>query len=339
MEIHKRIAKMLREARKRQADGRPKEGIYYWVPVPGGDWELFPSYADTDPMQEGFDDQRKLQRLHHPLIWSVVVGFFADRWGLPHTETQALINKYGHTVFPRGRVGFSPQGIWAIGKGDDPVPNSEQRIEKAFNLNGQRIKVMNLDEHWAFPEDQYKQLAADIQRQFGVDILSGKALQSNINRFVWRGDSDQYDNGLRALIAKLEKADKLPIGKLDYFQPTQLDRDGQLWLQKTLPIQDLELATRPDSTAIDRAKEEINAKTGKIPLVFPQGDQYLVRDGEARIEAAKQLGFGAARVMVAVGYFSNPPSWNRSARLGERLNARVARISGRSHQWDFLRSR
>ena len=95
--------------------------------------------ATTNP-----DDLIHLAHLH---VWAEVVEHLSHEWRLDVDRVRnALVGRFA--AVPRGRVGFTHQGYWVVGRGTEiRVPNDVERLGRAFRLDKDLVRLLE-DDHW-----------------------------------------------------------------------------------------------------------------------------------------------------------------------------------------------
>jgi hypothetical protein len=101
----------------------PQTGAYWWLPVPGGQWEL-DVYYDSD---------FRGNTMHDRMWLKYVVERLAILWNKDADKLRRLIgDKYAG--MPRGRIGKAMSRYVLSHGGDAPIANGLKKVTSAFNL-------------------------------------------------------------------------------------------------------------------------------------------------------------------------------------------------------------
>jgi len=112
-------ARYFRHHKLRRAE--PQTGVYYWVPLPGGQWKMM-----------SFFENHYGQALHDQIWRREVLPFLAHRWKLNRSQTVTIRDVYAG--LPRGRVTRVEEGYAHHHGGDAPTDKLEMLVKREFGL-------------------------------------------------------------------------------------------------------------------------------------------------------------------------------------------------------------
>lgn len=116
-------ARRFRHHKVLKEGAEPQTGVYYWVPLPGGKWDMM-----------NFFDSVYGEVLHDQLWGREVVPYLTQLWKLNALQTTAIRDAYAG--LPRGRISKVQQGYAHYHGGDAPI-NAAQLdsvVKREFGL-------------------------------------------------------------------------------------------------------------------------------------------------------------------------------------------------------------
>lgn len=139
-----------------------QEGPYYWIPTPGGSWEIMSWYVS----QLGVDGT------DHSRVWADSAShYLAELWGVNQRQISGLWH-----ALPRGRVSRGVGAVYVNHGNDAPVPEEKFKmlVCREFNLTG----VLLNNPHkikWAY--DNHERTLGDDTRRLEA-VLGAKGYKA-----------------------------------------------------------------------------------------------------------------------------------------------------------------
>jgi len=114
-------ARRFRQHKLLKEGAEPQTGIYYWVPLPGGKWDML-TFFDSH-----------YGNANHDQVWErEVVPYLTHVWKLNPSQAGMIADAYAGV--PRGRITRMQQGYAHHHGGDAPTGQSETVVKRAFGL-------------------------------------------------------------------------------------------------------------------------------------------------------------------------------------------------------------
>jgi hypothetical protein len=115
----------------RQAAGGPFTGLFCWIPLPNGDWELV-EFADA--YYGGQAD--------HTRVWKEVVAVLAFRWGKDSDSLARQLASYPYGL-PGGRVVQTASDQWQVAlRKPAPMGTNLKTVIKSYNLPTNKLQII-----------------------------------------------------------------------------------------------------------------------------------------------------------------------------------------------------
>jgi hypothetical protein len=118
----------------------PQTGVYYWIPLPGGKWDMMT-----------FFEEHYGEAMHQQLWSREVLPYLAHLWSLTSDQQSTIADAYAG--LPRGRVSRVQKGYAHYHGADAPATNAQELqtiIKREFGLPSVRSM-----------EDDHERMLAD----------------------------------------------------------------------------------------------------------------------------------------------------------------------------------